>query len=566
VWAVPVNNVAQKEGNVKALTNKTKIENFAIIYNRMRPILIVLCVLASGALFASDASAQASNVYITPDGGGSGVCTNNTHPPSWFNNSGNWGNGSSQIGPGTVVHVCGSFNDSTPNDTLLSFQASGTPGHPVTLLFESGTTLTNSNYWNDYSGAILSDGKSNITVDGGTNGLIQNTGNGSAFPNKHDTKGLVIRNCSNCVVKNLHVDNLYVHIPGTSASSPGEDGPSPNGIATGIECAGCSNSVLGPNNEAHDDFAGISYNWEHTSGRNMEIYGNTVSRNNWGILAAGQSGGIDGLKIHNNDVSDAFPWDDWFNGNHHNGIMVFEVGPASTISNLQQYNNYIHGNMGNICVDGLSHTTAFIFNDYNGGTWVAPILFNNVLVNTNPNCGPGNGMLTVVSTSGSGGIYNNTFTGRGTAINLTGNPFIIKNNIFTKIDLGISNQKGVIGASDYNLFYGLTGADHAPGAVMVDHNSSINFYSNIAQWMTSSGFDSHAATANPNLTGNFQLGSGTGAAGGTNLSSLGIPALNVDRAGSPRPTSGSWNQGAYQAGSTSGSAPTPPTNLSVVVH
>ena len=389
---------------------------------------------------------------------------NNTHPPSWFNNSGNWGNGGTQIGPGTVVHLCGSFTDSAANDTLLTFQGSGTTGHPVTLLFESGTTLTNTNYWSDNNGAIWSNGNNNITVDGGTNGLIQNTGNGSARANRHDTKGLVISNCSaNCVIKNLHVDNLYIHIPGTSASQPGEDGPGPNGIATGMACDACSNFTIGPGNEAHDDFVGVEFNWLNSSATNGEIYGNTVSRNNWGILAAGVRGGINGLKIHDNDISDAFPWDDWADGNHHNGIFVFEVGAGSTISNLQQYNNYIHGDMGDICTGGLNHATAFIFNDYNGGTWVAPLLFNNILVNTNPNCGPANGMLTVVSNSGSGGIYNNTFTGRGAAINLNGT-FLIKNNIFTKTDLGITNLNGTIGASDYNLFYGLTGANQVSGS------------------------------------------------------------------------------------------------------
>ena len=56
------------------------------------------------AAAAMSVSAQASDVYITPDGGGSGVCTNNTHPPSWFNSSGNWGSGAAQIGAETVVH------------------------------------------------------------------------------------------------------------------------------------------------------------------------------------------------------------------------------------------------------------------------------------------------------------------------------------------------------------------------------------------------------------------------------------------------------------------------------
>jgi hypothetical protein len=554
---------------VKVLTKNTKIENFGKIYNKVaRPILIGLCLLASGGLYASGASAQASNVYITPDGGGSGVCTNNTHPPSWFNNSGNWGNSSTQIGPGTIVHLCGTFTDSTSNATLLSFQAGGSSGHPITLLFESGVTVTNTNYWNDYNGAIASDGHSYIVIDG-NGGLIQNTGNGSARANMHDSKGVVIRSCSNgCQIKNLHVDNLYVHNPGTSPSNQGEDGPGPNGVATGIACDACSNSIIGPRNEAHDVFAGFEYSWLSTSNTNMEIYGNTVSRANWGVLASGQSGGINGLKIHDNDISDAYAWDDWKDGNHHNGIIVFEVGPASTIANLQQYNNYIHGNMGAICdSNNLSHATGFIFNDLNGGSWVAPLTFNNVFVNTNPTCGPANGMVVLVSNSGSGGVYNNTFVGRGTAIAVTGT-LIIKNNLIYKTDLGFSNLNGTIGSADYNLYFGLTGANQPPSAVMIDHNSSIKYFSTIPQWITSSGFDSHGSTANPNLTGNFQLGSGSGAVGGTNLSSLGIAALNVDRAGNPRPTSGSWNQGAYQAGSTSGSnaPPSPPTNLTVVVH
>jgi len=529
-------------------------------------MLIGLTLLASGGLYASAASAQASNVYITPDGGGTGVCTNNTHPPSWFNDSGNWGTGAAQIGPGTIVHLCGTFTESTPNETLLSFQGGGAPGHPITLLFESGATLTNTNYWNDYNGAILSDGHSYVVVDG-NGGLIRNTGNGSGLANKHDSKGLVIRSCSSgCQIKNLHVDDLYVHIPGTSPSNPGEDGPYPNANATGMACDACNNSIIGPGNEAHDDFVGMEYSWLNSSNTNIEIYGNTTSRCNWGILASGQAGGVNGLKIHDNDISDAYAWDDWADGNHHNGIMVFEVGPASTIANLQQYNNYIHGNMGAICdSNNLSHATAFIFNDLNGGTWVAPLTFNNILVNNNPTCGPANGMVTLVSNSGSGGVYNNTFSGRGTAVAVTGS-LIIKNNLIYKTDLGFSNFYGTIVSADYNLYFGLTGANQPPSAVMIDHNSSIRFFSTISQWISNSNFDSHAVLNDPKLTSTFTLGAGSAAVGGTNLSSLGIAALNADRAGNPRPTSGSWNQGAYQGGSTGSSAPTPPTNLTVVVH
>src|SRR3984893_17134985 len=115
-------------------------------------MLIGLSLLALGGLYASVASAQASNVYITPDGGGNGICTNNTHPPSWFNNSGNWGNGATQIGPGTIVHLCGTFVGAQ-GATMLTAQGSGSSGNPVTILFESGANLT-SPAWSGVTGAI----------------------------------------------------------------------------------------------------------------------------------------------------------------------------------------------------------------------------------------------------------------------------------------------------------------------------------------------------------------------------------------------------------------------------
>ena len=444
------------------------------------------------------------------------------------------------------MRLCGAFVDTTANDTLLAFQGGGAPGNPVTLLFDSGATLTNTAYWGGSNGAIHSNGYSDIVVDGGPNGPVQNTGNGSALPNQHDTRGVVIESCSGgCQVKNLHVDNLYVHIPGTSAASQGEDGPGPGGIASGISCDGCSNSILGPGNEAHDDFIGVEFHWSSPTNTNMEIYGNTVSRCNWGILAAGVSGVVDGIRIHDNDVSDAYVWDDWMDGNHHNGIFVFETGPASTIKNLQQYNNYIHGNMSALCSGIISHATGFIFNDYNGGTWVAPLTFNNVIANTNASCGPANGMLTLISNSGSGSVYNNTFTGRGSAVSVTGT-LIFTNNLVSKTDLGLSNLNGTIAAADYNLYFGLTGASQPPSAVMVDHNG-VGFCSTIAQWISSSGFDTHAVTGDPLLTSTFALGSGSSAVGkATNLTSLGIAALNSDKSGHARPRAGAWDIGAYQ--------------------
>jgi hypothetical protein len=500
-----------------------------------------------------------TDVYITQSGSGAqdGLTCATAKPVSYFNTAGNWTLTPTgiQIGPDTTVHLCGAFTDTTANDVLLTFQAGGTSGHPITLFFETGATLTNTNYWST-NGAIFSNGNSNIVVDGGTNGLIQNTGNGSGLANQKDSRGMLFIGCQNCQFKNLAVNNIYVHLAGTSAGSPGEDGPPIGPTAAGIACNGaCNNTRIGPNNTLREDEQGIEMNWLSNGVTNGEIDHNTTFHTNWGIMVAGVSVGLNGFKIHDNNIGDENNWDDWNDGNHHNGIIVFETGPASTLTGLQVYNNTIAGDFSDLCSGIAGHTTAWIFYDVNGGTWVSPQTFNNVLVNTNANCGPANGFITAISNSGPGaGVYNNTFKGRGSAVGVTGT-IIIKNNLVSQTDLGISNLNGTIAAgTDYNLYFGLTGANQPPSAVMVDHNG-LGFVSLISTWIASSGFDTHGQQGNPNLTGTFGPGTGSAAINtGINLTSLGIAALNVDKNGVARPSTGPWTMGAINP---SGTPPAP---------
>jgi hypothetical protein len=175
--------------------------------------------------------------------------------------------------------------------------------------------------------------------------------------------------------------------------------------------------------------------------------------------------------------------------------MLFGSGGVpATITGLQEYNNYIHGNMG-FCYDTtnhLTHATAFIFNDLNSQvTWVSPLIFNNLLVNSDPSCGPANGLIVTVSNSGPGaGIYNNTLVGSGTGIAVTGTQ-IVKNNIFSGLDDGVVNLNGTIGAEDFNVLYNLLGRTN--GAVMVDHNNG-GFWSTVAGWIANTPWDHTSQT------------------------------------------------------------------------
>jgi len=131
-------------------------------------------------LLALPASASLTNVYIAQSSAGSadGTSCANAYAVTFFNTSGNWGSGSSQIGPGTTVHLCGTFTFSA-GATALTFNGSGTSGNPITLLWESGAVLQ-APYFSAATFGINGNGASYVVINGGTNGVIQNTANGTS--------------------------------------------------------------------------------------------------------------------------------------------------------------------------------------------------------------------------------------------------------------------------------------------------------------------------------------------------------------------------------------------------
>lgn len=83
----------------------------------------LLCVMiALGAI--SGAHASLASVYIAQSAAGSanGTSCSNADAVGFFNTSGNWGAASNQIGPGTIVYICGTIT------TNLTFQGSGASG------------------------------------------------------------------------------------------------------------------------------------------------------------------------------------------------------------------------------------------------------------------------------------------------------------------------------------------------------------------------------------------------------------------------------------------------------
>jgi hypothetical protein len=527
---------------------------------RIHMILMVLA-FSTGAM---SAFGSAPTAYVTPTGGAVGNCPagSTTFTPAQFNTSSNWGSGSSQIGSGTVVLVCGTIT-AAQNTSALIFQGSGTNSNPITLVFDTGAMIQSPAFSNN--GAIYVNAQKYIVIDGGTNGIIRNTLNGSASGAcsggacsiQQNTRGVYVLNSTNVTVKNLAISNMYVR-----TANNGD----PNGYGGPIQVF--NNSLSGPcnikvqNNIIHDGAVGIFYMTGSGDG-GLEISGNEVYNTSWSIAIMTNTQSIAGALIHDNKLHDAVAWDDWPSpyNNHHNYVALFNGTGSATMTEIYVYNNEYYGNFGN--------GTAMNYVDNNSNGNASVTFFNNYIhMAAGTGSGGGNGAFTCQSESGTGTvtckIYNNTVVGVGTlyAIWLQGptvTPADIRNNIFSQwyTPWYRTNSASMPDLQDHNAWH-----VSSVGGNGIWKDLS-NGYSTLPTWQSHSGLDLNSVLSNPLLNSNGTLQSGSLAISlSTNLTSLcsgNLTALCKDKAGNARPTSGAWDAGAFQYNSLSA-----PANLQIV--
>jgi hypothetical protein len=174
--------------------------------------ILFLSMLFLG-FFVVATKASAADFYIAQSqaGGNTGADCANAHAVSWFNTSGNWANPkqAGKVGPGDTAHLCGTLTDT------LTIQASGSAGSLITILFESGAKMSKPAWGTTTSGAIYASGKNYIVVDGGTNGIIENTDNGTGLGNQIDSYFIYVTgNPSQWEIKNLTLANMYLRTEG----------------------------------------------------------------------------------------------------------------------------------------------------------------------------------------------------------------------------------------------------------------------------------------------------------------------------------------------------------------
>lgn len=474
-----------------------------------------------------DTCSSLGSVYLaaTTTGTGSGNDCGNAREVSFFNLARNWGPGAGQIGPGTTVHLCGEFTVPA-GETFLTCQGSGSPGAPVTILWELGARVTSP----AMAEGLVCANQSWIVVDGGTNGTIRNTANGSSFPNHVDTTFLDIDGTEHVTIKNLNLVDVYVRTSLADLCQCGNAIQANSGKPL--------NDVKILNVKMTHSFHGILLNYQGASA-DVEIAGLACSEMDNCIFTGDRSAGstFTGYTIHDSRFSGGANWDEpQTNKNHVEHIHLFGQNGGS-VAGAEVYNNTFDGDCGGHCTAQL-----YVEGDVSGIR-----VYNNIFSPTGR--ASTNASLTFKGAASSMAAYNNTINCNGLAaargIQSEGDVRTVtyKNNVIVNCAVAYENARAVTTVAGNNIYFNdacitTTDCSFKSWQATGHDRTSLN---------TNPGLDASSA---PNPSGSAVVGAGE------NLSSLGIAALNLDRAGNPRPAGKApWDVGALQlkrGGGTSG--------------
>ena len=655
---------------------------------RTRYCVLLLCLM----LAPRQLRASATDIWVTQNGAGSqnGTSLANAASVSFLSSGGNCGGGSSKVGPGTTIHLSGTFTFPQGAAGIVFMSCSGTSGNPIWLKTEPGFVCQSPafgwNVGNTTGGCFQVNNDNYIKIGGATpcgtspgaipptsnncDGTIQNTAYGTpyAFSGFQQSGGIMVTRCTGCEISSIAITNLYVNLaPWPIASISCSNGsctatcPSACPVGVGILLSFPGNSLIGSNTAkftvtgnkggntieftdgsvsgtasggtAVDESTGSQHNNINSvfssNDVGLSIHDNYLTNAGWGILltppsaptfnirfynnytngmdhmfaggpAAGSNGGAGttGVYIYGNYFGNMNNWDDSIANNyhHHDGVhLQIDTwdNPQNYFENVYIYNNRFGGNAGT--------PNDWLFLRASTSNMV---IFNNVVGCQNGSMFPdivGIGDQTYKgSFTTNPALYNNTYTcgaygGGGAALMWasTATGIMFENNFIAsqKYLVTTSAPTAAFSMADYNIYEALwTDSGMRTGEWLFswpgqntrcdtpsvcDPNSSMS-QNNPAgaysfQNLIGTGNDNHSKVktyAQVNLDSNGNPRGGSAMVGaGANLTSLctgDLVPLCADILGNPRPTSGAWNIGAYQAGQNT-SAPAAPEGLAATV-
>lgn len=525
------------------------------IFNRRFILACILIGLLAQSTFAA-------TYYVSQNGNGS------TNSLAWLNSTYGWT-------PGDTINLVGTLTNT------LHVNGSGTAGNPITIYFEPNAQFSTPTLPTDSQFLYLA-GQSWITIDGGSNGVIQLTDNGTVAANggtkdhgNSGISGIYASPIDHVVIKNLAIENIYNRQTNTEAIQGA------NGDGYGIYWQGSdlvvSNCFLTGEQEM------ISGVYSASPSSNLTIVSCVLSNYNHGIILG--SGGVanpifSNVAIMNNRILSGDMYETSTNvsdlGLHRNGIFIFnesELAPGSGgatsgyITNLLICNNYIQAGYHPL---SLTAGSGGIFLDtYTVPSTVHVRVYNNISVCVPPlsySGGGGNAEAggidvlfannTIVNGIGYGGY---SWTIGGTNAFAFNNISISShaNWISTSVNItGLANNNATVAqllsgiTTDHNIFNGTMGYSGWVETVNGGGLSEILFdsfsqFQNMLGGLLVNNIEPHSTTATVQLgSGYAPLSTDTVAIGnGTNLTAWGI---TNDFAGNPRPATGNWTIGAYQ--------------------
>jgi len=481
------------------------------------------------ALLLSVGVCDASDYYIAQSAAGSGNGSNCANADAIADLT--WGGGN-MVDAGDTLHLCGTIT------STLTIGASGSEGSVITVAFESGAKFSKAAWGTTSSAAIYATGKDYITIDGQTNGIIENTDNGTALGTQQQSHGVYVTGGSNWTIQDLTIKEIYARTPRSNTDS--------NDYGVGINTKNVSLLTVDGNT-----IYGAYYCLVHTA-TSGNPSGLTINDNDLSQMSTGIKIALDGatnyssIIISNNKIYDTYVWDGAWGGSwfHRDGIHTWGNYAANSLGSITISGNEFSGDWG-----VSAHVTAFIYlTDY---TFPA-VIYNNLFVPTTGTASNGYIDYHCYSSDGDVKVYNNTFDGPSStsagynAIYVTGlggGTADIYNNIIKDVYIAIydNSTNNFVITADNNDYYNLTS---------VGRDGDPDWYETIASWRTflggcpNAGNDCDSITDNPSLDANFRPDSGDDPVVETGYDTSAI--VTTDKDGVARPQGTAVDMGAYE--------------------
>ena len=220
----------------------------------------------------------------------------------------------------------------------------GNSTNPVTFKLDSNAIIQSPAMGSASAGAFNCSGKSYVTVDGGSNGIIQNTANGTGLANHKASQGLYFIDCTNVVVKNVVIQNIYANL-GSSPGAKDSDGWNTSDIL--FDEGGNMTGAQVFNNTLNNSHTGINAYFDGgNDASNFQIYGNTISDHGWSISfgADNARSTATGVVIHDNNISGWTNWQFPSSTYHTDGLILYnDAGRSAAYDTYMIYNNQFSG-------------------------------------------------------------------------------------------------------------------------------------------------------------------------------------------------------------------------------